>query len=64
MLTYEKANRLLQDKQNELYNSIPAKYQDIVSKIISCEYHLTLLKEGHEVETHEDEIKNLIKFKI
>ncbi len=64
MLTYEKANRQLQDKQCKLIKTIPEKYHNIIHQIISTEYYLTLTEEGHEAETYEDDIKKLIKFKI
>ena len=60
-LSYQKANRLLQDKQSTLLLSIPEKYHSKISRIISAEHVLTMLEEGHEAETYEYEINKILK---
>jgi len=59
-LNYKKANRLLQDKQCELFGKIPLKYQKFCHQAISAEYVLTMLEEGHEAETYEYEILEIL----
>jgi len=44
-LNYEKANRQLQDKQSELLNKIPAKYQTFAQQACDAEYVLAMLEE-------------------
>ena len=60
-LSYKKANRLLQDKQSALFCSIPEKYHARMRKILDAEYVLIMLEEGHETDTYDHEIKNILK---
>lgn len=59
--TYKKANRILQDAQSLFCSQIPTKYDKIVSRIINCEYVLTMLEEGHEPDTYQDTIDDIVK---
>ena len=62
-LNYEKANRQLQDKQCELLNKMPAKYQTYAQQACNAEYILAMLEEGHDAETYENEIFSILNTK-
>ena len=58
-LNYEKANRLLQDKQCEILLRLPEDLRSAMAIVINAEYILTMLEEGHEPETYEHEYEIL-----